>query len=250
MTVTGPRHAPEPLELIDAVPERAMIVFAHPDDGELGAGGVVAAWSAQGCEVTMTVCTTGSSGSNDRAMTSAEIVPVRQAEQRAAAAVAGARNVEFLDHPDGGLEADRVFLGEIVRLIRKHRPEVVFCHDPHRINGFNHRDHRMVGVTVLDAVYPYARDHLHFPEQIEEGGLQPYKVREVLMWGADYPDVIIDTTSGIDRQIEALHQHESQVGGLSGGPAVGDRLRDRARAAADGFQFEYGQAYRRLIARS
>lgn len=226
-----------------------MVIFAHPDDGELGAGGVIATWSAQGCEITMVVCTTGSSGSNDRAADPASIVPTRRAEQQEAANAVGAAHLEFLDHPDGGLEDDRLFRGEIVRLIRKYRPHTVLCHDPHRIEGFNHRDHRMVGTVVLDAVYPYARDHLHFPEHIEKEGLEPHKVVQVFMWGSDRPSVIVDTSAGIETQILALHKHESQVGGLRGGAQVGDRLRDRAETAAESYPFQYGQVYRQLIAR-
>lgn len=237
------------LTILTEVPERAMVVFAHPDDGELGAGGAAATWIKHGCEVTMVACTTGSAGSNDRSMTSDRIVEIRREEQRAAAEALGAKSIEFLNHPDGGLEADRQFLGEIVRLIRKHRPHTVFCHDPHRIQGFQHRDHRMSGITVLDAVYPYARDHLHFPEHVTEG-FEPHKVREVLMWGADEPNVIIDTTDGIETQIAALMKHDSQVGGLTGGPAIDQRIRERAKEAAKGYEFAFGQAYRRLIARA
>ena len=250
MTTNAIPYERSQLEIIDAVPKRALVVFAHPDDGELGAGGVIATWSAQGCEIAMVVCTSGSSGSNDTAMTSESIVAIRRSEQLKASEVAGAQHVEFLDHPDGELEADRAFLGEIVWMIRKYRPEVVLCHDPHRFNGFNHRDHRMVGTGVLDAIYPYARDHLHFPEQMEHEGIEPHKVRQVLMWGSDSPNAIVDTSRGVEKQIEALHQHKSQVEGLSGGPAVGDRLRERARVVATNYPFEYGQAYRRLTARA
>lgn len=227
-----------------------MVVFAHPDDAELGAGAVVAVWSGRGCELTYVLCTTGSSGSDDRSMGSDRLVQIRQAEQRAAAAALGVRHLEFLDHPDGGLEDDVALRGEIVRLIRKYRPVAVLCHDPHHIRGFQHRDHRIVGTVVLDAIYPYARDHLHFPEHIEKEGLQPHKVREALLWGADEPNIVIDITDGIDAQIEGLRQHESQIDGLAGGRGVFDRLRKRAEQTAEGYPFRYGQRFRRLIARS
>ncbi len=226
-----------------------MVVFAHPDDGELGAGGAVAAWARAGCEITHVVCTDGRSGSNDRAAASDRIVPVRREEQRAAAATAGVRHIEFLDHPDGGLEDNATFRGEIVRMIRRYRPHTVFCHDPYHTRRLQHRDHRMVGTVVLDAVYPYARDHLHFPEQIENEGLEPHKVRRVLMWGSEEPDVIIDTSEAIETQIEALARHESQIGGLRGGSRVFDRIRERSEEAARGHPFRYGQRFRQLIAR-
>ena len=156
-----PQIEPE-LEIVTEVPERAMVVFAHPDDAEIGAGATAAKWAKQGCEVSYVQCTSGSSGSNDRSMSSEAIVPIRAAEQQAAAEVIGVGAIEVLDHADGWLDPDRVFLEELVRVIRKHRPDVVFAHDPDRYSGFNHRDHRAVGSTVKDAIYPYARDHLHY----------------------------------------------------------------------------------------
>ncbi len=241
---------PPPLEVLSEVPERAMVVFAHPDDAELGAGGVTAVWAKKGCEITYVACTTGSGGSNDRSMDSQRLASIRRQEQIEAAKVLGIANVEFLDHSDGGLEDNRDFRGEIVRLIRKYRPDTVFCHDPHRLDGFNHRDHRIAGTVVLDSVYPYARDHLHFPEHIKDEGLEPYKVRQVLLWGSSNPTVVVDTTEGIDTQIEALSRHESQIRGLSAGSPRGERLRARAAERAEGYPFEHAQRFRRLIART
>lgn len=244
----------EPFDVIEDVPERAMVVCAHPDDAEIGTGATVARWVAQGCEVVYVVCTDGGGGSNDDEMTSDGIVPVRGKEQSEAARVLGVKHVIMLGHPDGGLEDDRVFRGEIVRAIRTYRPDTVFCHDPHRINGFQHRDHRMAGTVTADAIYPYARDHLHFPEQLKDG-LQPHKVRRLLFWGADHPDVIVDVSGGyVETQIEALSKHASQVFGLndesSDRPRFGERLRERSRRAAQGSDFDQGETFRQLIARA
>lgn len=236
-------------ELIDEVPERAMVIFAHPDDAEIGAGATAALWASKGCEVTYVQCTTGSSGSNDLEMTSERIVGIRAAEQRAAADEIGVSDIVVLDHPDGELEADRIFLGEIVHALRKYRPEVVFTHDQHRINGFQHRDHRHVGITVQDAVYPYARDHLHFPEQLHDG-VEPHKVKHLFFWGTDNADVIVDVTESVDTKIAALAKHESQLPGLSFGSDMDLRLRARHTDAATGYGFTYGEAFRRLTARS
>src|SRR5207245_1416653 len=87
----------------------------------------------------------------------------------------GKELVVMLADPDGGLEDTREFLGDIVGAIRRYRPHTVFVHDPYRLRGFQHRDHRKAGITATDAVYPYARDHLHFPEQITRDGLEPHK---------------------------------------------------------------------------
>ena len=236
------------LEHFDEIPERAMVVCAHPDDAEIGAGGSTALWARNGCEISYVVCTTGSSGSNDEDMTSDRIVEIRRKEQEDAAAVIGVKNLLMLDHPDGELEADRTFLGEMVKAIRTFRPEVIFTHDPYRMNGFNHRDHRNAGITVQDAVYPYARDHLHFPEHIEEG-LEPYIVSDVFFWHADNPNTVVDITESIDIRIDALSMHASQVPGLSRQSGSDRGIRDRARSAAEGMPFEYGEAFRRISAR-
>ncbi|MEX0762603.1 MAG: PIG-L deacetylase family protein [Dehalococcoidia bacterium] len=237
------------MEVIDEVPESAMVVFAHPDDAEIGAGATAALWAQAGCEITYVQCTSGSSGSNDRTMTSDKIVQIRAAEQKAAADTIGVKHSVVLNHPDGGLEADRIFLGELVRAIRQYRPHTVFCHDPYRMNGFQHRDHRHVGITTMDAIYPYARDHLHFPEQVEKEGLEPHKVRQLLMWGADEPNAIVDVSESVDRQIDALSKHESQIPGLDRGSEIDVRIRDRHKLVAEGFPFKYGEGFRRLLAR-
>jgi LmbE family N-acetylglucosaminyl deacetylase len=239
------------LEVVTQVPERAMVIFAHPDDAEIGSGGVVAKWVAAGCVVTYVLCTTGSAGTADRSLSSEQLAQKRADEQRAAADFMGVPNLVMLGYADGWLEDTRDFRGDVVRAIRKYRPDTVFTHDPYRVKGFQHRDHRMVGTATTDAVYPFARDHLHFPEQITVEGLEPHKVRELWYWGADEPDVIVDITDAIDKQIAALIRHESQVAGLNVAPGetLEQRVKKRSAELANGHGFEYGEAFRRLIAR-
>ncbi len=239
------------LEIVHDVPDRAMVVFAHPDDAEIGSGGVVAKWVAAGCEVTYVLCTNGAAGTADRSLTPAELARKRAEEQRAAADGMGVRHIVMLGYPDGALEDTRELLGDVVRAIRTHRPHTVLVHDPHRVRGFQHRDHRNAGIATTDAVYPFARDHLHFSEQITREGLEPHKVRELWYWGMDAPDVIVDITSSIDRQIAALVRHESQLPGFNvpQGETIGQRLRKHAAELAEGYGFEYGAVFRRLIAR-
>jgi LmbE family N-acetylglucosaminyl deacetylase len=239
-----PIDPPRKLEVVTEVPDRAMVIFAHPDDAEIGAGGVVAKWVAAGCEVTYVLCTNGSAGTGDRSLTPARLAAKRADEQRAAADFMGVKNLVMLGYPDGGLAEDRAFLGEVVRTIRQYRPHTVFAHDPYRIRGFQHRDHRMVGIVTTDAVYPFARDHLHFPEHITREALEPHRVRELWYWG-------MDVTGWIDKQIAALVRHESQVPGFNvpPGETIGARVKQRAGELADGYGFTYGAAFRRLIAR-
>ena len=239
------------LEIVTEVPDRAMVVFAHPDDAELGSGGVVARWVAAGCEVTYVLCTTGDAGTDDRALTPAELARKRAQEQRAAADFMGVKHVVMLGYPDGQLEDTRQLLGDVVRAIRQYRPHTVFVHDPYRIKGFQHRDHRHAGMATTDAVYPYARDHLHFPEHVTREGLEPHKVRELWYWGMDEPNVIVDVTDSIDRQVAAVARHESQVPGLyvQPGETIAERVKRHAAEVAAGYGFAYGAVFRRLVAR-
>ncbi len=239
------------LEIVTEVPDRAMVVFAHPDDAEIGSGGVVARWVAAGCEVTYVLCTNGSAGTADRSLIPEQLAEQRAAEQRAAADSMGVKHVVMLGYPDGGLEDTREFLGDVVRAIRQYRPHTVFVHDPYRIRGFQHRDHRKAGIVTTDAVYPYARDHLHFAEQITKEGLEPHKVRELWYWGMDEPDVIVDVTDSVERQIAALIRHESQMPGFSvpAGQTIGERVKKNAAENAKGYGFKYGAVFRRLTAR-
>ncbi|HUO62127.1 MAG TPA: PIG-L deacetylase family protein [Terriglobales bacterium] len=239
------------LEIVTEVPDSAMVIFAHPDDAEIGSGGVVSKWVAAGCEVTYVLCTNGDSGTADRSLTPDELAKRRAAEQRAAADFMGVQNVVMLGYPDGELEDTREFLGHIVHAIRRYRPHTVFVHDPYRMNGFQHRDHRKAGIATTDAVYPFARDHLHFPEHITRDGLEPHKVRELWYWGMDEPNVIVDVTGSIDQQIAALVRHESQMPGfnVTAGETIGQRVKRNAADHATGYDFEYGAVFRRLIAR-
>jgi LmbE family N-acetylglucosaminyl deacetylase len=239
------------LEIVTEVPDKAMVIFAHPDDAEIGSGGVVARWIAAGCEVTYVLCTNGSAGTADRSLAPAELARKRADEQRAAADFMGVKNVVMLGYPDGGLEDTHEFLGDVVRALRQYRPHTVFVHDPYRTQGFQHRDHRKAGITATDAVYPYARDHLHFAEQITRDGLEPHRVRELWYWGMDQPNVIVDVTESIDHQIAALIRHESQMPGFNvpAGHTIGERVKKNAAEHAAGYGFEYGAVFRRLIAR-
>jgi LmbE family N-acetylglucosaminyl deacetylase len=237
--------------MVTDVPDSAMVIFAHPDDAEIGSGGVVAKWVAAGCEVTYVLCTNGDSGTADRSLTPDDLARRRANEQRAAADFMGVQNVVMLGYPDGELEDTREFLGNIVHALRRYRPHTVFVHDPYRMNGFQHRDHRKAGMATTDAVYPFARDHLHFPEHITRDGLEPHKVRELWYWGMDEPNVIVDVTDSIDKQIAALVRHESQMPGFNvgAGESIGQRVKRNAADHATGYDFEYGAVFRRLIAR-
>ncbi|MBF8264501.1 MAG: PIG-L family deacetylase [Dehalococcoidia bacterium] len=204
--------------------EKILVVCPHPDDGEFGAAGTIAKWTDEGKEVFYVICTNGDKGSSDPNMTSERLAKIRRQEQQAAADVLGVKEVIFLDYPDGGLEDTPQFRGDIVRLIRYFKPKVLLTSDPYR-KYIWHRDHRITGRVALDAVFPYARDRLSYPEH-EAAGLSPHKVEEIYCWSSDEPNVCIDISATFERKLKSLQCHISQVGGRGG--RLEDRVRDRA----------------------
>ena len=191
-----------------------MVVAAHPDDPEFGAGGTVAKYVREGWRAVYVICTNGDKGTPDPEMTSERLAIIREQEQKDAAKVLGVSEVIFLGHPDGWLEDGPEFRGELVRLIRKYRPELVITHDPTR-KYMGHHDHRITGQVCMDAVFPYCRDHLFYPEHKAEG-LTPFKVGEMYLTGAEEPNKYVDITETFDLKMKAIACHVSQVGNHAG----------------------------------
>ena len=193
----------------------ALVIAAHPDDGDFGAAGFTIQRAAEGWKVVFLVCTNGAKGTEDRAMTRERLIALRREEQREACRRMGATEVLFLDNEDGELVYDRRFLEQIVRVVRQVRPHTVLTHDPTDIiirdSFINHPDHRATGTATLDAVYPTARDYLNFPEHLGEG-IEPHKVREVLLWSTNQPNFDLDISANVDQKIHALTAHVTQFG--------------------------------------
>ena len=204
--------------------KRALVVAAHPDDADFGAAGTAYLWSRDGWEFYYLICTDGSKGTEDPEMTPEKLIPLRRKEQKAAAKVAGVKEVFFLDHVDGELRHNRDLMREIVRYIRKIQPHAVFTHDPGQIvrNMFiNHPDHRCVGEVTIDTVYPIARNRPSFPELLSEG-LEPFSVKEIYLWTASETTFEVDISDVLDKKFEALSKHKSQFSDFDG-------MRDRVK---------------------
>jgi LmbE family N-acetylglucosaminyl deacetylase len=224
-----------------------LVIAAHPDDAEFGAGGTVAAWTKGGKKVVFVICTNGDKGTSDRDMAPERLAEIREGEQREAARTLGVRDVVFLRYPDQGLEETSEFRKQIVRQIRIYRPHTVATSDPYQ-RYISHRDHRITGQVVLDAVYPFARDALAFPELIDEG-LEPHSVREVLCWGTDDINYRSDITDTFDLKAAALRCHASQMGGIAHALGTQDLegwLRPLCEAWAEGEDFELAEAFHRV----
>ena len=190
-----------------ATPARALAIGAHPDDIEFGAGATLARWAAAGCVVSHLVCTDGSKGSWDADQDTAQLVALRQVEQRAAArALGGTGEVAFLGWPDGELDSGVHQRWQVAYWIRRLRPDVVLGHDPWKRYRL-HPDHRHAGFLTVDGVVA-ARDPHYFPEQ----GLAPHRPAAILLFEADEPDHVEPAGEGdVARKLAALEAHASQL---------------------------------------
>ena len=199
--MTPPAALPPP-------PLRALVVMAHPDDIEFTCGGAVANLTDAGWAVTFCLVTSGDQGTKDRSLPPSALAALREAEQEAAAKVLGVQRCLFLRWPDGFVEDTPELRGALVRCIRQVAPDLLITWDPSR--GFNHRDHRTVGVLTLDAAFPLARSPHSYPDH-QETGLLPHRVNEILLAGTREADYFVDVAHQQERKIHALRCHASQV---------------------------------------
>src|SRR5262249_9435465 len=143
----------------------AMVIVAHPDDAEFGCAGTVAGWAREGWDVYYVVITDASGGGPDEATDVGAqarwlITETRKAEQRAAAAVLGLRDVIFLDKPDGTLQPTIELRRDLGRLLRRYRPPRGGCQSPQRswkptmAVGRSPPHHLAPRAATLAGVYP------------------------------------------------------------------------------------------------
>ncbi len=222
-------------------PRVAMAVYAHPDDADIAAGGVMALWAAMGCDVHLVVVCDGSKGAHGVAMKPESLREVRRGELQLAADLLGVSQVHGLEVPDGDVTNSDDLRSTLVGLIRKIRPDVVLGPDPTAtfFGGVyvNHRDHRETGWAVLDAVAPAAAMPLYYPEQGE-----PHQVSRLLLSGTHEPDVAIDVASTIDVKVKAVLAHHSQTGDDAEG--ISDVVRGRAAQAGRQLGLSFAEAFR------
>jgi len=233
-------------ELIQPL-DRALVIFSHPDDAEFGAAATIAHLAAAGARVDYVVTTDGGKGTDDPAVTSVQLTAMREAEQRAAADVLGVSEIVHLGYPDGYLVPSLDLRRDIVRQIRRYRPDVVIAQNPLRRQDGNpfigHPDHLATGEATLAAVYPAARDRLNFPELIGEG-LEPWKVRQVLVSGVERPNLFLDVSATFELGLRALLCHVSQIPDPE---AVEERVRERAAEVGESVGLPLANAFLSIV---
>lgn len=229
----------------DYIPQRAMFIFAHPDDIEFGSAGTAAKWAKYGSEVTYVLITDGNVGSHDATFDKEKLAETRRQEQNAAAQVAGVQQVIYLGYHDGMLEPTLELRQALVKLIRQHKPNVVVCGDPRSVfpsdDYINHPDHRAAAIAAVEAVFPACEMRLLYPE-FEAEGIMPHKVNHVYISYAPDANVYVDISETMPLKIEALRQHSSQFGDWDPSEMVTNWSKETGKQVG----FAYAEAYRRL----
>ncbi len=195
-------------------PDRFMVIVAHPDDADFGPAATAAAWIRDGSTGWLVCCTSGDAGADDWRTDPIELAKLRESEQRAAADIVGYAGISFLHQPDGALANDLALREMLVREIRTFRPDAVLAVDPETLfysdGGVNHSDHRTAGLAAVDAVYPAARNPMAFP-WLERDGMPAHVVRRLYLFWSNQPNAWIDVTGTLDRKLDALRAHPSQI---------------------------------------
>ncbi len=209
--------------------QRALAVVAHPDDLEYGGAAAIAHWTAQGRTVSYLLATRGEAGIDS--LSPAECGPLREAEQRAAAAEVGVEVLEFLDHHDGLIEYGIPLRRDIAAAIRRHRPELVITGNHHDTwpggVGRNMADHIAVGRAVIDAVRDAANRWL-FPEVGDPWG----GVRWVAVAASPRNSHAVEISGSFERGVASLAAHRAYLATI-GGPMAEPEAFLRGMAEAD-----------------
>jgi LmbE family N-acetylglucosaminyl deacetylase len=140
------------------------------------------------------------------------LAAIRETEQDAAAAIVGYAGV-ISSPARRALANDLALREQAVREIRTFAG-AVFATDPDTLfykgGGINHTDHRAAGMAAVDAVYPAARNPMAFPS-LARSGLAAHRVRRLYLFWSERSDVRLDISATLDRKIDALRAHATQI---------------------------------------
>jgi len=225
-----------------STPARALAVYAHPDDPEVGCGGTLARWVTRGAEVHLVIANRGDKGSSDATTDPDALAAHRAHEVDQAAAVLGLAGVEHLGYPDGDIDNDAELRARLIEIVRRHRPDALVAPDPTAVffgdSYVNHRDHRQLGWAVLDSLVPAAS-----PLYVPEAG-PAHQVELVLLSGSLDANAWVDIGAVLDQKVAAVACHASRLG--EDPTLVAELMEDRAAEEGRRAGVLHAEAFRRL----
>jgi LmbE family N-acetylglucosaminyl deacetylase len=223
----------------------ALIIAPHPADPDFGIGGTATKWVREGKQVVYVICTNGDKGTSDPDIIPEEMAKIREQEQTKAAGIIGINNVVFLQHPDLGLEETHHLKKELLKLILTYRPTIVATCDPYNPKYISNPDHRALGRSVLDVVWPMCLAPNSYRDLLEEG-LQLHKVQEMLLWETIEPNYYRDISDTFNLKMKAVNCHQSQIGPHGNAPDFPDILTEMAKSAGKVIGCQWGEAFHRI----
>ena len=134
---------------------KVMVIFAHPDEGEIYAGGVSALYAQQGHAVKFVSLTNGDAGHYE--MAPAALAARRYQEAMRAQEILGLTAYDVLDYHDGQLQNTAVIQQQVADLIIGWQADIVFTFYP---AAGGHNDNMTAGWIVRDAVHLLPNDKL------------------------------------------------------------------------------------------
>lgn len=200
-----------PLPKIDLC-KRALFIGPHPDDIEIGAGGLVSKLVRSGAEVYFLICCDGGCGSHDRNADPADIAKIRKEETLNAAKYLGVKDVIFLDYPDGGIYSVDDLRKDIGEAILKIKPDLVVSPSPFLKNE-THMDHLRVAEAARQSILIS-----HFNHVAKRQGIDDTKYDEFLAgvnlayyFTADVNQIVKIKKNDLENKLKALSMHKSQM---------------------------------------
>lgn len=177
-----------------------LAIGAHPDDVELGCGGTLAKLISEGKKVAVVDLTQGELGTRGTNVTRAE-------EAANAAAIQGYVNRENLKMKDGFLVNSEEYQMQIVKMIRKYKPEIVFS------NAIDdrHPDHAKGSKLVSDACFlsGLVKIETVLDNEVQEAW-RPKQIFNYIQWKNITPDFVVDVSDFMEKKIEACLAFKTQ----------------------------------------
>ncbi|HMM32430.1 MAG TPA: PIG-L family deacetylase [Clostridia bacterium] len=185
--------------------KKALCIQPHPDDNEVGMGGVIAYLAERGCEIHYLTMTDGSLGAPDESYTPERLAAARKEEAEASGLFLGASKFFWLNHEDGTLNNVPALAAQIAELIRSEKYEAVFCPDawlPYEA----HNDHVTTGRAAAQAVLMSG-----LPNCPRGTKTAPHQPSAIGFYYTAKPNTVVNVSKTFQKKMDALALHKTQI---------------------------------------
>ena len=177
-----------------------LIIVAHPDDAELGAGGTILKYTKAGKKVGVIDLTRGELGTRGSA-------DIRDLEAQTAAKILGLAVRENLKFKDGFFNNNEAHQKEVIRVIRKYQPEIVITNAYHD----RHPDHGRASELVNDACFLAGLPKIITEEEgVNQSAFRPNLLLHLIQDTYIKPDIVLDISEFMEDKLTAIRAYQTQ----------------------------------------